>query len=362
MQISNKLNEKDFLDLQLVLLDQNKPSGDLLLMLKYGLNILYALLAGVASYLILKHIPKIDNLLWPLLTALLVFLVLVQNFDRMYRGRMKKVIQRFYQEPLSLERTLDVSDEGIFSRDEKGEKNVSWDQVSAIFKRQGNYYLNLVQEGQGFIVKAAHLGHQDQETLAKLMERSGKVRNLPQEEAEPNKIKELTFMAFVVALDIILVRFFSLETPAMRIGFGFISNLIAGMYLGPLRAGVVGLVADVLGMILFPKNAFFPGFTLSAILHGVLAGYFLEGKKAGKMVNVVTYSVVSTVLISSILNTLWVVMMVHNNDMSKFMPSLTLRIPTQLTVGVLKIIFIPILYRVLFKRFKAKGVEYPGIR
>ncbi len=177
-----------------------------------------------------------------------------------------------------------------------------------------------------------------------------------------SQVKVLAFMSILIALDVILVRFVSFEIPSMRIGAGFIAVIIAGMYLGPLRAGIVGLVADILGMLIFPKGAFFPGFTLSGSLNYVIAGWFLEGKKSAKTFNVITYAIFSTLIIDTFLNTIWLVMMLHQNDMSRFIPVLAPRVPFQIVMTILKVILIPILYRTLFSRLKATDVERPGIR
>lgn len=177
-----------------------------------------------------------------------------------------------------------------------------------------------------------------------------------------NLARELVFMGIMVALDVIAVRFLSFNMISMRIGTGFIAAIVAGMYLGPIRAGMVGLVADLIGFTMFPVGGFFPGFTLSAIVQGLLAGYFLEGKKSGRQLNVIIYAVFSTLLVDTLMNTSWLVMMLHQSDFNKFMVALLPRIPNQIAVTVLKIVLIPILYRTLFKRFRAQGVEHPGIR
>lgn len=177
-----------------------------------------------------------------------------------------------------------------------------------------------------------------------------------------NLVKEIVFMGIMIAVDVVAVRFLSFNMITMRIGTGFIANIIAGMYLGPVRAGLVGLIADLIGFTLFPVGAFFPGFTLSAVLNGVIAGAFLEGKKSSLRRNVILYALVSTLLVDTLLNTTWLVMMLHQNDFGKFMFRLIPRIPNQVAMIVLKIILVPVLYRTLFKRFRIRGVEHPGIR
>ena len=175
-------------------------------------------------------------------------------------------------------------------------------------------------------------------------------------------VNEIVFMGIMIAVDVIAVRFLSINLITMRVGIGFIANIVAGMYLGPVRAGMVGLIADLIGFTLFPVGAFFPGFTLSAVMSDVIAGFFLEGKKSSRLFNIIMYAVVSTVLVETLMNTTWLVLMLHQGDFSKFMFRLIPRIPNQLATIVFKIILIPIFYKTLFKRFRAKGVERAGIR
>lgn len=87
--------------------------------------------------------------------------------------------------------------------------------------------------------------------------------------------KNLTTMALLIALEIILSRFLSLSAWNTKIGFSFVPVVIAAILLGPVYAGIVGALADFIGAILFPIGAYFPGFTLTAFLTGMVYGLFL---------------------------------------------------------------------------------------
>lgn len=176
------------------------------------------------------------------------------------------------------------------------------------------------------------------------------------------RVEEIVFMGIMIAIDVLTVRFLSFEIPTMRVGLGFLSIIIAGMYLGPVRAGIVGFIADLLGFFLFGKGIFFPGFTISAAVNGIIAGYFIEGKKSSKVLNYVVYALVSTLVVDTLLNTSWLVIMLHESDFSYFMARLLPRIPNQVVVTALKILMVPLFYNTLFRRFVARGVEHPGIR
>ena len=115
--------------------------------------------------------------------------------------------------------------------------------------------------------------------------------------------QSLVMMGLLIAINIILSRFVSIQAWNLRIGFGFLPIIIAAMMLGPVKAGIVAAVADVIGAILFPAGTFFPGFTLTAFLIGVVYGIFLY-KKQNKWKVFIAVGIHQCIL-SLFLNTLW---------------------------------------------------------
>ncbi|MDD4844183.1 MAG: folate family ECF transporter S component, partial [Anaerotignum sp.] len=114
----------------------------------------------------------------------------------------------------------------------------------------------------------------------------------------------LVIMALLVAISVILSRFLSISAWNLKIGFAFVPIALAGMLLGPVPAGIVAALADFLGATLFPIGQYFPGFTLTAFLNGILLGVILY--KKADMKNIVTASVLTQILGSLLLNTLWI--------------------------------------------------------
>ena len=91
-------------------------------------------------------------------------------------------------------------------------------------------------------------------------------------------VKKLIQISLLIAIEVILTRFCSIQTPIVRIGFGFLPIAIIGMMYGPLSAGVAYAIGDLLGVALFPTGSFFPGFTITAFLTGIVYGVFLYNK------------------------------------------------------------------------------------
>lgn len=121
------------------------------------------------------------------------------------------------------------------------------------------------------------------------------------------QLLSLTLMSLLTAMVIVLRRFLSIETPIVSIGFSFVPVALAGMLFGPVRGGVVGGAADLIGFFLFPSvnGAFFPGFTLTAILTGVVFGFFLRDVPL-KFYKVLIAVLIVNLLLNLGLDSLWV--------------------------------------------------------
>ncbi len=113
----------------------------------------------------------------------------------------------------------------------------------------------------------------------------------------------LVTMGLLIAIEIVLTRFVSIQAWNLRIGFGFLPIAIAGMMLGPVRAGIMAALADIIGAILFPSGTFFPGFTVTALLVGMIYGIFLYKKTDTWRMLVAV--VIHQCILSLFVNTLW---------------------------------------------------------
>lgn len=95
------------------------------------------------------------------------------------------------------------------------------------------------------------------------------------------KTDELTRMGLLIALAVVASRF-NVSNPATgsspRFGYSFIVFL-SGLWFGPLKGGLVGIVSNLLSFFLFDATAgpFHPGFTLNAFLAGFLPGLYFHG-------------------------------------------------------------------------------------
>lgn len=144
------------------------------------------------------------------------------------------------------------------------------------------------------------------------------------------KTKKIVYAALFIAMGVIISRFFSIQLPILRIGFGFVPTMLAGLFFGPILGGIITAAIDVVGATLFPVGSFFIGFTISAFLCGIIYGIFFY-KKEITYKNVIMSVVLKIILVDICLNTLWLSMMTGK----AFMVLLPVRL-------IKNIIFIPI--------------------
>ena len=153
--------------------------------------------------------------------------------------------------------------------------------------------------------------------------------------------KNLTAMALLIALEIILSRFLSLSAWNIKIGFSFVPVVIAAILLGPVYAGIVGALADFVGAVLFPIGAYFPGFTLTAFLTGMVYGLFLYKRQS--LPRILGAVAVNQFILSLLLNTLWISVLYG----SPFGPLLVTRLVQSAILTVVQIVVIELIVKAL---------------
>lgn len=128
--------------------------------------------------------------------------------------------------------------------------------------------------------------------------------------------KSIALMGLLIALVVVFARFFAYETAYLKISFSFLPEVLMGIIFGPFWSGIGNAVADVTGMLLFPKAAYFPGFTLNAFIAGTIYGYFYYRKEL-TWLRIITATFLVTVLINIILTPLWLGLM-YGVDLANF--------------------------------------------
>ena len=114
----------------------------------------------------------------------------------------------------------------------------------------------------------------------------------------------IVLLGLLAALEIVLSRFLSITLWNLKIGFSFVPIVVAALLFGPVPAGIMAAVADVIGATLFPVFTFFPGFTLSAFLTGAVFGLFLYRRQGWP--RLLAAVAVNVLLLGLLLNSGWI--------------------------------------------------------
>ena len=116
-------------------------------------------------------------------------------------------------------------------------------------------------------------------------------------------LRQLVVSALLIALDVVFSRVLAINTPLMKIGLGFAAVAVSAMLYGPLWAALTAALGDLVGALLFPTGAYFPGFTLTAALTGLIFGLFLF-RKEGKYLRAFFAALTNCAIVTLALNTL----------------------------------------------------------
>lgn len=162
--------------------------------------------------------------------------------------------------------------------------------------------------------------------------------------------KTLTALSLLIAIEIVLSRFLSISAWNIKIGFSFVPIVIAAILYGPLPAGVVAALGDFVGAILFPIGPYFPGFTLTAFLTGIVFGLFLQ--KSQDIGRIALAVGVNQLLLSLLLNTLWISVLYE----AAYLPLLATRVIQCVILSVVQFVGIRLIAEVLVRyRKSAEG-------
>ena len=122
---------------------------------------------------------------------------------------------------------------------------------------------------------------------------------------ELRSTRAITMISLLIAINIVLgntLKFY--VTPTDKIGIGFLTVATIGNLFGAVPAMMAGMIQDILKWIIRSEGAYFPGFTLSAILGGFFAGLTLY-KKEVSIFRCIGERLSISVFINILLNSLW---------------------------------------------------------
>ncbi|NBG87116.1 folate family ECF transporter S component [Isachenkonia alkalipeptolytica] len=173
----------------------------------------------------------------------------------------------------------------------------------------------------------------------------------------PGKLttRTLVISALLISMAVVLGQFSFMVGPSVRIGFSRIPIIVSGMLLGPLAGGLTGIVHDLINFIMRPAGGFHPGFTLSAMMTGMIPGFIVQfslfsgfrkfnrSRKAFTVTNVVTSVAAVYLIVTLLMNTYWLSQLIGDS----YLVLLPVRASTQLLANVVNALVIVMLAKPL---------------
>ena len=120
------------------------------------------------------------------------------------------------------------------------------------------------------------------------------------------KTRTLTMAAMLMALQIVLSMTATIPLgPYLQIGFSYLAVVAAAYLLGPTVAMCNAVLVDLILCLIRPTGPFHPGFTLNALLGGLIYGVFLYRRPLGWK-NVMLSKLVIDLVVNILLGTIWI--------------------------------------------------------
>ncbi|QEA52934.1 folate family ECF transporter S component [Loigolactobacillus coryniformis] len=160
-----------------------------------------------------------------------------------------------------------------------------------------------------------------------------------------SKARQITLLGVLIALQTVLGSMFSLQFLLTKISFGFIITAIMATLFSPWVTAGSSALANILGMLLFPKFTFSPGFVLTAFLVGLVFGYAFHNQTP-RLSHILLSNLIVTMVLYLGLNSLWL----HLMYQTPWLPLLSGRF-------VQELITFPVYSVLLFLLFKVSIVR-----
>lgn len=121
---------------------------------------------------------------------------------------------------------------------------------------------------------------------------------------ELKSVKNLVIASLLITMKLILDLFTIQLNQALHLSFEFLPFAALGMLFGPVAGAMSGGLSDIINYIINPKGAFFPGFTISAMVSGIIYGIAFY-KKEISVKRCIFAEIAIVVIVDILLNTLW---------------------------------------------------------
>ncbi len=122
---------------------------------------------------------------------------------------------------------------------------------------------------------------------------------------EFQSLRNIVFCGMMAAIAVILGYVATINIGQyIRIGFSGLPNQVVDYLFGPAVGAIFGAALDVIKWFIKPTGDFFPGFTISAALGGIIYGFAFY-KKNITVLRVFIAQLIVKIFVNIVLNSLW---------------------------------------------------------
>ncbi|MBR4040254.1 MAG: folate family ECF transporter S component [Clostridia bacterium] len=123
------------------------------------------------------------------------------------------------------------------------------------------------------------------------------------------RTRTITTAGLLLAIQMVLSSYGVIEvSDSLKISLAHLAIAPTAILFGPAVAGIQGALSDILGFMLKPTGPYFPGFTLSAALLGVIYGMLLYKTKRAAW-QIILARVIVCIFVNIALNTVFLTML-----------------------------------------------------
>ena len=124
-----------------------------------------------------------------------------------------------------------------------------------------------------------------------------------------SRTRTVTTAGLLLAIQMVLSSYGVIEvTDSLKISLAHLAIAPTAILFGPVVAGIQGALSDILGFMLKPTGPYFPGFTLTAALLGVIYGMLLYKTKRTTW-QIIAARVIVCLFVNIALNTVFLTML-----------------------------------------------------
>ena len=167
------------------------------------------------------------------------------------------------------------------------------------------------------------------------------------------KTRDLVYASLFLAVAVLLSFLSIYLSPTLKVSLAPCIVIFAGAYLGPVKGALVGGLSDILVLLIKAlPGAYFPGFTLTMAIYGLLGGLLLRSSRTRPgILQTVGGTCVIQAVCSLFVNTAWLTMLTG----TPYSVLLLSRIPLTIVSGIFYIVILLVLFR-----YQAKILRQPA--